>query len=65
MKSVSQAQLLAFADRYEPSFTQTLRMATCASCERRMILMHHCWLTDGRWYKEIHLCRRCWGRYAK
>ena len=57
--------LLSFADRYAPNFTQAFRMATCASCERRMIRMHHCWLTDGRWFKELHLCRRCWNRYAE
>ena len=62
---VRQHVLQALADKFEPEFEQQYRHARCAGCERRLWWkMYHCWLESGVWRKEIHLCRRCWRRYA-
>ena len=65
MKSVSQLRLRRMADKYTANFTQVRRMSTCAGCERRVVRPYHCWLTEGGYLKELHLCGRCWRRNAE
>jgi hypothetical protein len=65
VKSVPAHVLRGLADLYQTTPVQKFRRATCACCERPMIRMHHCWLTDDKYLKEIHLCKRCWGYYAE
>ena len=70
LKTVPQETLAKLANLYEPALTDTLpeqkrRFATCAGCSRYLIFgMWHCWLRDGGFYKEIHLCGKCWNKYA-
>lgn len=69
-EEVPQDVLAKMANNYEPALTDTLptqkhRFATCASCGKRLILgMYHCWLRNGGFYKEIHLCSKCWEKNA-
>lgn len=59
---VSQKTLLRLARSYpKPNLAkQEYRQATCANCERPMVRMYHCWLTQGGFYKELHLCKTCY-----
>jgi hypothetical protein len=63
--TVPQETLRRLADKFTPNFTQVRRMSTCAGCERRVVRPYHCWLMDGKYLKELHLCGRCWRRNAE
>lgn len=64
--NITQAQLLELANRHEPEASQsppTFRAATCVQCGQEMMLMWHCWLREGGFKKEIHLCADCGSDY--
>lgn len=59
---IPQQVLLELANRHEPFASSSppgYRKATCVDCGKTMTRMWHCWLRDGGFKKEIHLCRRC------
>lgn len=63
MSSISQKVLLKLAEKWEPDASnsqQTYREATCVVCSRPMHKMWHCWLKEGGFKKEIHVCANCY-----
>jgi hypothetical protein len=59
---IGQQELLRLAMQWEPEASNSpisYRKATCVKCAAPMVEMYHCWLADGYFRKEIHLCARC------
>jgi hypothetical protein len=62
MLKVTQAQLAALAESWEPAASATpphRRLSRCASCGHRMWFPWHIWLDHGGFKKELHVCNRC------
>lgn len=63
---ILQDELLELARKWEKdiTFLPSLRRPTCAKCGYEMDgQMWHCWLKDGEYFKEIHICRECGDKY--
>lgn len=59
---VPQAELLRMANAWEPEASTSApayRKASCVQCGELMVEMWHCWLDDGGFKKECHLCWAC------
>ena len=64
---ITQKQLEVLANKWEPEASQSepgYRKATCVDCGRVMVEMWHCWLNQGGFKKEVHLCNQCGASYG-
>lgn len=62
MLTVTQAELVELAQRWEPAASASppgRRLSRCAGCGRRTVRPWHIWLRDGGFRKELHVCNGC------
>lgn len=65
---IPKEELLRLANQWEPEASAAppgYRKATCAGCGAEMVEMWHCWLHEGGFKKEIHLCWTCGEPWVK
>jgi len=60
---ISQKDLVRLANKWEINWKQEYRLPSCADCGKKGYKFWHCWLKDGGYFKELHLCRRCYRTY--
>ena len=69
IREVPQRKLHLLAELHEPKASaspQSFRRATCVACGRQLLgRMWHCWLHEGLFKKEIHLCDPCYNTHAE
>jgi hypothetical protein len=55
--------LARLAAKWDIDWEPKYRRATCADCGQNVHKMWHCWFKAGGYFKEIHLCRKCYKKW--
>jgi RNase P subunit RPR2 len=60
---ITQEELVRLANKWPIDWKPKYRRPICANCGVTMAVMWHCWLNEGGYKKEIHLCKKCGNQY--